>query len=167
MTAEPKDADDFTIVGQPTTRIDAHDIVTGRARYTQDLAIPGALPCVVARPPTFGGTVRTVDDAAARAMPGVGAVTRIPTGVAVVAQTFDQAFAARDALTVDWRPGPSAHLSDAEVRSQLAAAIPPLLPPLLGSRTVDRSFDFAFVPHAPLEVLNCVADVRADRAPRR
>jgi isoquinoline 1-oxidoreductase beta subunit len=29
---------------------------------------------------------------------------------------------------------------------------------------VDRSFDFAFVPHAPLEVLNCVADVRSDRA---
>ena len=159
-----KDADDFTIVGQPTTRIDARDIVTGRARYTQDLAIPGALPCVVARPPTLGGTVGTVDDGAARAMPGVVAVTRIPTGVAVVAQTFDQALAARDALVVGWRPGPTADLSDADVRARLEVAAPPFTVPPLGALTVERRFDFAFVPHAPLEVLNCVADVRADRA---
>ena len=160
----PKDPDDFTVVGRPTTRIDARDIVTGRARYTQDLAIPGALPCVVARPPTIKGTVRTVDDGAARGMPGVVAVTRIPSGVAVVAQTFDQALAARDALVVGWQPGPSAHLSDADLRARLAAAVPPFVLPPLGSLTVDRTFDFAFVPHAPLEVLNCVADVRADRA---
>jgi isoquinoline 1-oxidoreductase beta subunit len=160
----PKDPATFTVVGQPTTRIDARDIVTGRARYTQDLAIPGALPCVVARPPTLGGTVRSADDSAARAMPGVVAVTPIPTGLAVVAHTFDQALAARDALVVDWAPGPSAHLSDADVRSQLAAAVPSFSRPLPGIRTVDRTFDFAFVPHAPLEVLNCVADVRSDRA---
>jgi isoquinoline 1-oxidoreductase beta subunit len=160
----PKDPDDFTLVGRPTTRIDARDIVTGRARYTQDLAVPGALPCVVARPPTLGGTVRSVDDTAARALPGVVAVVRIPTGVAVVAETIDQALAARDALAVDWRPGPVAGLSDADVRSRLVAAVPPFALPPLGSLTADRSFDFAFVPHAPLEVLNCVADVRADRA---
>lgn len=163
VSTSPKDPEDFTLVGQPTGRIDARDIVTGRARYTQDLVVPGALPCVVARPPTLGGTVRTLDDAAARAMPGVVAVTRIPTGVAVVAQSFDQALAARDALVVGWRPGPSADLSDAGVSSRLAAANPTwLLPP--GSLTVERTFEFAFVPHAPLEVLNCVADVRADRA---
>jgi isoquinoline 1-oxidoreductase beta subunit len=159
----PKDPDDHTLVGQPTSRIDARDIVTGRARYTQDLAVPGALPCVVARPPTLGGTVRTVDDGAARAVPGVVAVARIPTGVAVVAETFDQALAGRDALVVDWRAGPSAHLSDADVSARLAAANPAFaLPP--GSLSVERTFEFAFVPHAPLEVLNCVADVRPDRA---
>ncbi len=160
----PKDPAEFAVVGRPTTRIDARDIVTGRARYSQDLEVPGALPCVVARPPTLGGTVRSVDDTAARALPGVVAVTRIPTGVAVVARTFDQALAARDALVVVWRPGPSAHLSDADIRSRLAAASPPFSLPPLGSLSVERTFEFAFVPHAPLEVLNCVADVRADRA---
>ncbi|HEY7071290.1 MAG TPA: molybdopterin cofactor-binding domain-containing protein, partial [Acidimicrobiales bacterium] len=164
VAAVPKDPDDFAVVGRPTGRIDARDIVTGRARYTQDLAVPGALPCVVARPPTLGGSVRSVDTAGARARPGVVAVTVIPTGVAVVAQTFDQALAARDALVVDWRPGPVAALSDAGVRSRLAAAAPPLSLRPLGSAVVERTFDFAFVPHAPLEVLNCVADVRADRA---
>ncbi len=164
VPATPKDPEDFTLVGRPTGRIDARDIVTGRARYTQDLAVPGALPCVVARPPTLGGTVGTVDDRAARALPGVVAVARIPTGVAVVADTFDHALAARDALVVTWQPGPSAHLSDADVRSRLTSAVPPFVVPPLGSLTVERRFDFAFVPHAPMEVLNCVADVRADRA---
>jgi isoquinoline 1-oxidoreductase beta subunit len=164
IAATPKDPGDFTVIGQPTGRLDARDIVTGRAKYTQDLVVPGALPCVVARPPTLGGTVRSVDDRAARALPGVVAVTRIPTGVAVVARTFDQALAARDALVVSWAPGPVATLSDADVRSRLAAAVPPFVLPPLGSITVDRRFDFAFVPHAPMEVLNCVADVRSDRA---
>jgi isoquinoline 1-oxidoreductase beta subunit len=164
VAAEPKDPADFTVVGRPTTRVDARDIVTGRARYTQDLAVPGALPCVVARPPTLGGTVRSVDDTAARSRPGVVAVTRVPGGVAVVAESFDQALAARDALVVTWRPGPAAGLSDADVSARLAAANPRFALPALGSLTVERGFDFAFVPHAPLEVLNCVADVRADRA---
>ncbi len=89
-------------------------------------------------------------------------MTRIPTGVAVVAESFDQAIAGRDALVVGWGPGPGAHLSDAQVSSQLATANRFPLP--AGPRTVERTFEFAFVPHAPLEVLNCVADVRADRA---
>lgn len=164
VSAEPKGPDDFTVVGQPTNRIDARDIVTGRALYTQDLVITDALPCVVARPLTMGGKVHSVDDTAARAMPGVVAVTRIPAGVAVVAQTFDQALAARDALVIDWRPGPSANLSDDDVRARLANAVAPFAIPPLGSLTVEGTFDFGFVPHAPLEVSNCVADVRADRA---
>jgi isoquinoline 1-oxidoreductase beta subunit len=164
VSSSPKDPGDFTLVGQPTTRVDARDIVTGRARYTQDLVVPGALPCVVARPPTLGGTVRTLDDTAARARPGVVAVTRIPSGVAVVAQTFDQAIAARDALVVGWNPGPAAGLSDPEIRSRLVDATPGFALPPLGSLTLDRTFDFSFLPHAPMEVLNCVADVRADRA---
>jgi isoquinoline 1-oxidoreductase beta subunit len=163
VSTAPKDPGDFTVVGQATTRVDARDIVTGRARYTQDLDVPGALPCVVARPPTPGGTVRSVDDAAARSMPGVVAVTRIPSGVAVVAESFDQALAARDALVVDWTAGPSAHLSDADISARLAEANPRFVLPS-GSLSVERTFEFAFVPHAPLEVLNCVADVRADRA---
>src|SRR5690606_28670557 len=163
VPAVPKDPSQHTLIGQPTTRIDARDIVTGKARYTQDLPIPDALTCVVARPPTLGGTVRSVDDRAARAVPGVVDVVRIPTGVAVVAETFDQALAGRDALVVDWNPGPAAHLSDADVRSRLRGAVLPYLP-APGMRVVEHAFDFAFVPHAPMEVLNCVADVRSDRA---
>lgn len=159
----PKPESQFRLIGQPTTRLDAHDIATGRAKYALDLDVPGT-PTVVARAPTIGGAVVSVDDSAARAMPGVVGIARIPTGVAVAAQTFAQAQAARDALRITWDPGPNAGLSDANIRSQLEGAILPLVAPPLGVLSVDRSFDFAFAPHAPLEVLTCVADVRSNRA---
>lgn len=160
----PKPDAQQRLVGRPTGRIDARDIVTGRAKYAGDLAVPGAVPTVVARPPTINGAVRSFDASAARAMPGVLAVVPIPSGVAVLAETFDQALRARDALQVAWRPGPLAALSDADVRARLRAAnLPFLVPPLL-TLHVDGEFDFAFVSHAPMEVLTAVADVRADRA---
>jgi isoquinoline 1-oxidoreductase beta subunit len=159
----PKPESRFTQIGRPTTRLDARDIVTGRAEYALDLEIPGA-PTLVARAPTIAGTVRSVNDAAARAMPGVLGVARIPSGVAVAATTFGQAEAARDALQITWNPGPNASLSDAQIRTRLQAAALPFVVPPLGVAAIDRTFDFAFAPHAPLEVLTCVADVRGNRA---
>ena len=163
VAATPKAPEKFTRIGTPTGRIDARDIVTGRARYALDLDVPGA-PTVVARPPTVGGSVVTVDDTAARGMPGVLGVARIPSGVAVAAATFGQALAARDALRITWNPGPNAGLSDAGIRARLRAAAPGFALPPIGSTSVSREFAFAFAPHAPLEVHTCVADVRADRA---
>ncbi|MFF1874962.1 molybdopterin cofactor-binding domain-containing protein [Streptomyces sp. CB03911] len=166
VPATPKAAEQHRLVGTPTGRIDARDIVTGRARYAGDLAVPGAVPTVVARPPTINGGVQAFDASAARGMPGVLDVLPLPGGggVAVLAETFDQALKARDALQVSWRPGPLADLSDAGIRSRLRAAnLPFLVPPLL-TLHVDAEFDFAFVSHAPMEVLTAVADVRPDRA---
>ena len=164
VAGKPKPAAKHRVIGRPATRIDARDLVTGKATYAGDLAVAGAKPTVVARPPRFGATVITVDDSRARAMPGVLAVVRIPSGVAVVAETFHHAFQARDALRISWTPGPIAKLSDTEIRSRLHAALPPLEAPPRGSRQVQGEFEFAFVSHAPMEVLTAVADVRADRA---
>ncbi|MFJ5550924.1 molybdopterin cofactor-binding domain-containing protein [Streptomyces sp. NPDC093225] len=165
LAATPKPEARHTLVGRPTGRIDARAMVTGRQRYTLDLDVPGAKPCVLRRPPTLGGTVRAVANTdAVRAMPGVLAVVTVPTGVAVVAETFGQALDAKAALQVSWGPGPADDLSDAGIRSKLRAATPaPLLPPLL-TPYVDAEFDFAFVSHAPMETNCAVADVREDRA---
>lgn len=164
VSSKPKPASRHRVIGRPTTRIDARDIVTGKARYAGDLSVAGAKPTVVARPPTLGGKVVSVDDRAARALPGVRAVVTIAGGVAVVADSFHHAFKARDALRITWAPGPLAALSDAAIRSRLRAAVPLLGTPLLGTRQVTGEFEFAFVSHAPMEVLTAVADVRADRA---
>ena len=80
----------------------------------------------------------------------------------VTANTFDQAQRARDALRITWNAGPNDALSDAQIFAKLDAATPPFAVPALGAQTIDRTFRFAFAPHAPLEVWNCVADVRAD-----
>jgi isoquinoline 1-oxidoreductase beta subunit len=164
VQSTPKSESDFDLIGRPTTRIDARDLVTGKAQYTLDLAVGAAAPTVVARPPTIGGSVVSFDASAARAMPGVLGIAPIPSGIAVAATTFGQAQAARDALKVEWAPGPNANTSDAQIRALLIAAAPPFVVPPLGSLVIDRAFDFAFAPHAPLEVLTCVADVRAGSA---
>ncbi|HWL89011.1 MAG TPA: molybdopterin cofactor-binding domain-containing protein, partial [Polyangiaceae bacterium] len=164
VSTAPKDPSTFKVIGTPTTRIDAHDIVTGTAKYAMDLHVPGAMPTVLARPPTINGTVASFNASAARAMPGVIAVTQIPTGIAVTAETFDQAFKARDAIHVTWNDGPVAALSDADITAKLSAATPSPAPPPLLSQHFDAEFDFAFVSHAPMEVLGAVADVRADKA---
>lgn len=159
-----KDPGQFTLVGRPTGRIDARDIVTGRARYALDVELPGALPTVVARPPTVGGSLAAFDATVARSMPGVVAVTRIPSGVAVSASTFHHALAARDALQASWNAGPNAALSDAQIFAKLRKATLPFVLPPLGVLSVDRTFEFAMAPHAPMETWSCTADVRADRA---
>ncbi|MPY60600.1 xanthine dehydrogenase family protein molybdopterin-binding subunit [Streptomyces spongiae] len=164
VSTKPKPPSRHRVIGKPTTRIDARDIVTGKAKYAGDLAVAGAKPTVVARPPTLGGKLVSVDSRAARAMPGVHAVVKVASGVAVVAESFHHAFKARDALRITWAPGPLVSLSDAAIRSRLRAAVPRLGNPPRGSAQTEGEFEFAFVSHAPMEVLTAVADVRADRA---
>jgi isoquinoline 1-oxidoreductase beta subunit len=161
----PKEPGAYTVVGQPTGRIDARAIVTGAARYTLDLAIPGAVPTVVARPPTLRGTVQAHDASAALAMPGVVGVVPLPTGVAVAAQSFAQALAARDALRISWAPGPASSLSDADIRARLHDAVGARpLPPLFTVQTLEARFDFPYLAHAPMETQSCIASVTGERA---
>jgi len=165
LTVKPKPESEHTLVGTPTSRIDARAMVTGTMRYTLDLDVAGAKPTMVRRPPTINGTVRSVNnETAVRAMPGVIDLAVVPTGVAVMAETFGQALDAKDALDVTWNDGTVDALSDADIRKRLrAAALPFVVPPLL-TRHVDAEFDFAFVSHAPLETNSAIADVRDDRA---
>jgi len=165
VSSQPKPPSEYTLVGQPTGRVDARDIVTGAARYALDLDVPGAVPLVVARPPTLRGTVVDFDASAALAMPGVLGVARLPSGIAVAAGNSAQALAARDALRISWAPGPASHLSDAGIRTRLKNAMGPRpLPPLFTARTLEGRFDFPYLAHAPMETQSCVARVESDRA---
>ncbi|KUJ41345.1 isoquinoline 1-oxidoreductase [Streptomyces albus subsp. albus] len=165
LAAAPKPESAHTLVGTATSRIDARAMVTGRQRYTLDLDIPGAKPCMVRRPPSINGTVESVNnEAAVRAMSGVLDVVVIPSGVAVVAETFGQALNAKNALDVAWGPGTVDALSDDGIRDRLTSATAPFVVPPLLTKHLDAEFDFAFVSHAPMETNSAVADVRSDRA---
>ncbi|HEV7980360.1 molybdopterin cofactor-binding domain-containing protein [Amycolatopsis sp.] len=162
---QPKPESQHTVVGRPASRIDARAAVTGAKAYTLDLEVPGALPSMVRRPPTVQGSPRSIlNEAAVRAMPGIVDVVPIPTGVAVVAETFGQALDGKNALQVTWNDGTIDGFSDPQIRDRLRGAVQPfLVPPLLVSH-LDAEFDFAFVSHAPMETNSAIADVRADRA---
>jgi isoquinoline 1-oxidoreductase beta subunit len=73
-----KDPADFRYIGVSAPMRDAHDIVTGSAMYGYDVRIPGMKYACVARAPVFDARIRSMDDTAARAVPGVLGTFRIP-----------------------------------------------------------------------------------------
>ncbi|TDC98210.1 molybdopterin cofactor-binding domain-containing protein [Actinomadura sp. 7K507] len=165
VSATPKEMSRFTVVGQPTNRVDALAAVTGRKQFGMDLDVPDALPTMVRRPPTIDGTVESVGNAAAvRAMPGITDVAELEHGVAVRGRTFGQCIDAVRALEVAWRPGPVAGESDDTVLAKLRRAVPRVSGPPLFSKTVDAEFAFMFASNSPLEPDVAVADVRAGGA---
>jgi isoquinoline 1-oxidoreductase beta subunit len=164
VSTDPKSASEYRLIGTATTRIDARSIVTGAAKYALDVDVEGALPTVVIRPPTLKGKVQAYDASAALNMPGVVAVTELPSGVAVSAKTFGQALKAGSAVEVTWGAGTVDGVSDEDIESRLTAAIPPMTPAPPLTQKLDATFSFAFVNHAPMEVGSAVADVQSDSA---
>ncbi|MGH3799444.1 MAG: molybdopterin cofactor-binding domain-containing protein [Pseudonocardiaceae bacterium] len=165
----PKPFDEYTLVGKPTTRKDQRNHITGKTKFCWDMNVPGAKPAIVARAPQVQGTVADFDSDALHKMSGVIDIARIPTGIAIVAETFGQALAAQKAIKAKYGKGAVDGLSDSDIRKQLRAAAPPLTAPKLGQGQLDgefvgAEFDWAFVNHAPLEPNSAVADVRADSA---
>jgi CO/xanthine dehydrogenase Mo-binding subunit len=68
MTAEP------IAIGRPIPRKDALDRVTGRAKYTGDIRVPGLLHGAVVRSPHHHALIKNIDISKAENMPGVAAV---------------------------------------------------------------------------------------------
>ena len=62
------------VIGTRYARREDAPILTGEARYVDDLAVPGALHVALVRSPHAHARVNSVDSAAAAAMPGVVAV---------------------------------------------------------------------------------------------
>ena len=171
----PRDPAQFKVIGRRTAKLDALDIVTGRKKFTMDLDVPGAVPTMCRMPSQMRGTVLSVNNRPqVLAMPGVlaveviprgGAVVGIPPGVAVMAETFGEAWDACNALDITWGDGPMRGESDASIFAKLRAAIPPLLPAPLGTIAIDAEFTWRAATHCPLEVECAIVDAtRPDRA---
>jgi nicotinate dehydrogenase subunit B len=92
--------------GRPAPRVEARDIVTGRAKFVADIRLQGMARGVMIRPPARGAKLRSLDDTAARAMPGVIAVVRHDDVVGVVAEREDQARSAAGAVIAEWHVVP-------------------------------------------------------------
>ena len=169
---------DFRIIGKPLKRIDGHGIVTGQAVYGIDVHVPGMLYAVMARCPYVGGKVASFDATKSLSVPGVRHVVRIKsglaTGVAVVADYTWAAMKGRDALKVEWDPGPNANFDSdrflTQMQDQLAQPEGYFVRDdgdarkALGSaaKKLEATYEFPFQAHAPLETMNCVANVRKD-----
>jgi len=147
--------------GRPMPRVEARDIVTGRATFVADVRLAGMARGAMVRPPARGARLRSVDDSAARTMPGVIAVVREGDVVGVVAEREEQARAAAAAVTAEWHvvpvEGPTAEVpmrSDAGVDETLRGA------PMRLSQT----YVLPPIANAPIGPSAAVADVRSHGA---
>ena len=169
-----KSQEDYWLIGHSTDRLDLPDKVTGKTEFGMDLRLPGMLFASVSRPPAYQGGIRSFDDSAARAVHGVIDVFEVEGGIAVVAQDTWSAFKGREALEVDWDPGPFADQSSETLKARgralagqagdvqreegdFAGGI------AQAAQVVEASYDTHFLDHVPMETLNATAWVQGDR----
>ncbi|HYC02254.1 MAG TPA: molybdopterin cofactor-binding domain-containing protein [Azospirillaceae bacterium] len=184
-----KPRSEHKIIGRPQTQKDARAIVTGQPLFGLDRSLPGMLHAVVARSPFLGGTPRSVDETAARAIPGVVAILPIAgpkpgelygvggvtaAGVAVVADDLWTAMRGREALKIEWEPGPVRETTSdrmakgwemvrtgqgqvvrdtGNVDQAFAAA----------ARTMEAEYEFPMAAHATMEPPNAIAHLEGGR----
>src|SRR5918997_571431 len=66
--------EDRRLVGSRMPRVDGYAKVTGKAKYTYDINLPGMLHGDIVRSPHAKARIKAIDLEPARAMPGVRAV---------------------------------------------------------------------------------------------
>lgn len=183
---KPKDPREYSLIGTRQRVVDAGDIVTGRAQYGIDSSLPGALVAVVARCPTFDGELVSFDATQAKKIPGVRDVVvlagpkqgqpitaNLAVGVAVLADNTWAALKGREALKIEWTPGPFAGESSAALDAQCTKLLQGEgrrvrndgdfdAARKSASRVIEATYRVPFVSHCPMEPQNACADVRKD-----
>jgi isoquinoline 1-oxidoreductase subunit beta len=172
-----KDPTQYKFIGRDKLpRLDSRAKSTGTQQFAIDVSLPGMMTAVVLRPPRFGGKVRSIDSAAAKAVPGVVDVVQIPRGVAVVAHDTWAAKKGREVLQVAWdESGAESRGTDqlmAEYK-RLAKSGEGALPAVKhgdaaaalkgAKKVVDAEFEMPYLAHAPMEPLTAVCSLSADR----
>jgi len=168
-----KDPKDFALIGTPAKRLDAAEKVNGKALYGIDVRLPGMKIATVAASPVLGGKVAGLDEAKAKAIPGVRQIVNLGDVVAVVADHMWAAKQGLAALAIRWDDGPNAGVSTADVVQGLDAASqqPGVVARTQGdapaamagaAKKIDAVYQVPFLAHATLEPMNCTVHVRKD-----
>ncbi|MBA2248277.1 MAG: molybdopterin-dependent oxidoreductase, partial [Chloroflexia bacterium] len=161
------------------SRIELPAMLAGTFHYVHDLVVDGMLHARVIRPHRripggLGSTIAALDTSAAGAMPGVVAIVRDGSFLAVVAEREDAAIAAAGAVRVEWsrhQPLPDqAGLFDAirhapvvETRQDAGDRPLPTHAPIQ-SQTLHSRYEVPYQAHGSLGPSCAVADVHADGA---
>jgi nicotinate dehydrogenase subunit B len=124
---QPKPASEHRVVGTSVRRRDIPKKFTGGAAYVQDVRVPGMVFGRVVRPPSPGAELISVDETRARKLPGVVAVVRDGSFLAVAAAREEQAIRAREALkqSARWKETPSLPASGDPLYRELTAHATP------------------------------------------
>jgi isoquinoline 1-oxidoreductase beta subunit len=176
-----KDPKDYRIIGTRIPGVDNPAIVTGQPLFGIDVTVPGMLHAVFEKCPVFGGKAEKANLDEIRKLPGVRhafvveggtALDGLLGGVAIVADSWWLAQAAREKLDVTWDEGATASQTSAgfaERAAQLGASAPMRIlrqdgdaDAALAEATtiVEAAYSYPFISHAQLEPMNCTASVK-------
>jgi len=161
----------FTYVGKPYKHVDAKIKVTGEAKFTGDLKLPGMVFARILRPPSHGATMKSVDVSGAEQVQGTQ-VVRDGDFVAVLHENRDRADEAvakikaeftfnelkvNDKTLFDRMVGADSRINVVRTTGDLEA----------GARESDRIFESEFHDpydaHAPIETHSALAQLEGDK----
>lgn len=103
--SELKPRGQYRLIGKNVPRRDIPSKVNGTAQFAIDVKLPGMVYASTLHSPVHNAAPDAFNEAEVKALPGVVGVVRLPNGIAVVADRFERAKAARDALKVTWKKG--------------------------------------------------------------
>lgn len=169
-----KNVKDFKLIGTEVRNVDNHEMVTGKPLYGLDFHREGMLIAMVQHPAAFGMKIKSVDSAAAKAMPGIVDVVTFKNNVAVVGKSTWQVMKARKALKVEYekdgalestadhdklfkdlldsKDAATVRRKDGDVEAAFKSA----------ARVVRSEYQCPFLSHSPMEPMNFFAHVRED-----
>ncbi|MEO5976314.1 MAG: xanthine dehydrogenase family protein molybdopterin-binding subunit [Chryseolinea sp.] len=172
-----KDSKHYKIIRKPMPRQDTPLKTNGVAVFGLDKRIPGMLYAVVERNPRFLGKVKSFDDTAAKAVPGVKHVIPVQMnvfshkreGIAIVADNLWSAMQGRKALKVEWDDSGFEHHSTDQLYAKMREDVKTGTP--LSFRTkgdaskvfnaaeqkVEAIYETPYESHSCMEPVNCIA----------
>ena len=175
--AEPKlkDPKDWTLLGTPQKRLDTLEKVTGKPLYGIDVRVPNMVYAAIVQCPVFGGAPKSYDESKLGGLKGIRQVVRLPSGVAVVADSWWQAKQAVDALPVIWDTGQNSKVSSADIAELLRGGLAAPEAAVVrkngdveaalanAARRLEADYGAPFLSHATMEPQNCTAHVSSDK----
>ncbi len=170
-----KDPSRFTLIGTSPRRLDTPSKVDGTMRFGIDVAVPGMKIATVAACPVIGGKLLSIDEAAARAVPGVIDIVRMEDAVAIIGDHMWAAIRGLSEAAARWDDGPHGHVNTHDIVAALAEAsnnagfIAKTHGDAQGAiagaaRRLDAVYQLPFLSHAPMEPINATIHIRPDGA---
>jgi isoquinoline 1-oxidoreductase subunit beta len=168
-----KENKDFKLIGTAVKNVANADIHTGKALFGLDFYREGMLHAMIQRPKAFGLKVKSVDAAAAKAMPGITDVVTFGNNVAVVGKSTWQVMKARKLLKIEYEKDGNLESSsdhdklfanllkegkakterkDGDVDAAFSNA----------AKVITSEYQCPFLSHSPMEPMNFFAHVRPD-----
>ena len=167
----PKARKDWKLIGSPAPRTDLWAKSSGSATFGLDVRLPNMVFAAVRLCPMIGGSVQSVDSAAALAMPGVLKVIPLKpshgasSGLAVVGKTTWHASQGAQALQVQWAQRPQGALDTKQAAEQLQAQLAKedgytfheRGTPAPSQDTLSATYSAPYLGHMTMEPMNCTA----------